>query len=80
MIETGLKSLGVLAYLREVLGGMKRGRSALKLCPRCGSPKLRLYTSLYIGLTPVQYVCERCGYKGPVVMEVQKEASQDQDV
>jgi C4-type Zn-finger protein len=27
-------------------------------------------------LTPEQYVCENCGYKGPVVMEIEEEGEQ----
>ena len=71
--------MGVLTVLFEVLGRLKRGRSAKKLCPKCGNPELRLSSVLDVWLTPEQYVCESCGYKGPIVMEVQEEASQDQD-
>jgi len=70
----------ILKNLREVFRGLKRRRSAsIKLCPRCGSPKIRLSSSLDIWLTPEQYVCERCGYKGPIVMEVEKEGNLHQD-
>jgi len=75
--------LGILKDLREVFRGLKRRKSALKLCPRCGSPKLRLsssfdtYPRMY-GLTPGQYVCENCGYKGPIVMEVEEEEKPSQ--
>lgn len=78
MTREGRKGLGILKDLREVLGGLKRRKSALKLCPVCGSSKIRLsssfdtYPRMY-GLTPGQYVCESCGYKGPIVMEVEKE-------
>jgi len=75
--------LGIFKDLREVLGGLKRRKSALKLCPRCGSSKLRLsssfdtYPRMY-GLTPGQYVCGSCGYKGPIVMEVEEEEKPSQ--
>jgi len=78
MTQKGRRGLGILKDLREVLGGLKRRKSALKLCPRCGSSKLRLsssfdtYPRMY-GLTPGQYVCESCGYKGPIVMEIEEE-------
>lgn len=78
MTRKGRKDLGILKDLREVLGRLKRRKSALKLCPRCGSSKLRLsssfdtYPRMY-GLTPGQYVCEKCGYKGPIVIEIEEE-------
>jgi len=63
--------VGILKDLGEILKGMKRRKQAIKLCPKCGSPKLRLSSSFDVWLTPEQYVCENCGYKGPVVMEVE---------
>jgi len=66
--------MDILKNLREVFKGIKRRRLiATKLCPRCGSHKLRLSSSFDIWLTPEQYVCEKCGYRGPIVMEVEKE-------
>ena len=68
--------MGILENLREVLKGLKRRKLVLKLCPRCGSPKLRLSSRFDVWLTPEQYVCEDCGYKGPVVMEIEEEGEQ----
>jgi len=73
MTRKGRKALGILKDMREVLGGLKRSKSALKLCPRCGSSKLRLSSRFDMWLMPGQYVCESCGYKGPIVMEVEEE-------
>jgi len=25
------------------------------------------------GITPVEYVCENCGYRGPIAMEIEEE-------
>jgi len=52
---------------------MKHKAPRKKYCPRCGSPNLKLSSSLDLWLTPAQYICEKCGYKGPVVMEKEDE-------
>jgi len=41
----------------------------VKCCPRCGGSNIRLFSKLDVWLTPEQYVCEDCGYKGPIVLE-----------
>ena len=64
--------MGILKDLREILKGMKRRNQTIKLCPKCGSPKLKLSSSFDIWLTPEQYVCRNCGYKGPIILEVEK--------
>jgi len=43
------------------------------VCPRCGSTRLRLSSRMDTWLTPTRYVCEDCGYIGPIVMEIEKE-------
>jgi len=68
--------LGLLKNLREVVGSLKRSQPKPKLCPRCASPKLRLSSRFDIWLFPEQYVCENCGYKGPIVMELEKEGTE----
>jgi hypothetical protein len=42
-------------------------------CPRCCSPKISLYSSLDLWLTPKKYVCSDCGYVGPIILELEKE-------
>ena len=64
--------MGILQNMREVLKGLKRRGAVKKLCPRCGSSKLQLSSRFDIWLTPEQYVCENCGYRGPIVMEVEE--------
>ncbi len=64
--------MGVLQNIHEVLKGLRRGGAVKKLCPRCGSSKLRLSSRFDIWLTPEQYICESCGYKGPIVMELEE--------
>lgn len=65
---------------REVVRGLKRRNVSPKFCPKCGSPKIQLASGIrsypkWYGLTPMQYVCEECGYKGPVAMEKDEENS-----
>ncbi len=72
--------MGILADFREVLKELKHkkiGEPTIYLCPKCGSKKISLssgfdtYPRLY-GITPRNYVCAQCGYKGPIVMEQTK--------
>lgn len=65
--------MGIFKNFREVVKNLKHNRPMLKLCPRCGSPKLRLSSRFDIWLFPEQYVCLNCGYKGPITMELEKE-------
>jgi len=71
-------NLGLLQNLREVVRSLKHRQPAPKLCPRCGSPRLRLSSRFDIWLFPEQYVCDNCGYKGPIVMELEKEETKEQ--
>ena len=45
--------------------------SITKLCPKCGSPNIDLSSIFDIWLTPEQYVCKDCGYKGSIVLEIE---------
>jgi predicted RNA-binding Zn-ribbon protein involved in translation (DUF1610 family) len=60
----------MLKDVREVIKSLKHGKPAKIYCPRCCSPKINLSSELDIWLTPKKYVCENCGYKGPIVMEI----------
>jgi len=64
-----------LEDLREVFKTLKRRKPSKIYCPRCGSPRIHLSSSLDYWLTPKKYVCDECGYKGPIVMELEKEES-----
>jgi len=62
-----------LQNLREVLKSLKHGKPTKIYCPRCCNPKISLSSSLDLWLMPRKYVCEACGYKGPIMMEIEKE-------
>ncbi|RLI24860.1 MAG: hypothetical protein DRO52_04905 [Candidatus Hecatellales archaeon] len=59
--------ISILSKLRHE--GFKRRKL---FCPRCGSPKLKPYSPLDGWLTPSQYVCEECGYRGAIVLEAEE--------
>jgi hypothetical protein len=63
--------------ITEVLKNLRRGRSGLKLCPVCQSSELEVVSSLSIGLTPTQYICKKCGYTGPLFIEIEKDNNQE---
>ena len=65
--------MGRLRELSKILKGLRRrGLSdrTVKVCPRCGSPDIHLSSSFDVWLTPEQYVCRNCGYKGPITLEL----------
>ncbi|UCE28612.1 MAG: hypothetical protein JSV85_04860 [Candidatus Bathyarchaeota archaeon] len=69
--------MNIFRNIREVLGGLKREKLAQKLCPKCGCRKLRISSSFdtyprMFGITPLEYVCAYCGYKGPIAMELEE--------
>jgi C4-type Zn-finger protein len=75
--------MGILRDVYRVVAGLKRkklGKQHATLCPRCGSPQLKRASSLntyprMYGLAPLSYVCADCGYKGPIVLELEEEES-----
>jgi predicted RNA-binding Zn-ribbon protein involved in translation (DUF1610 family) len=66
----------IIRNIREIVGNLKHDRPAPKLCPRCGNPRLRLSSRFDIWLFPEQYICEQCGYKGPITLELTPEKTE----
>jgi len=64
-----LKQLRLL--LRKIRWRSPSSKS-LKVCPRCGSINIRFSSKLDAWLTPKQYVCDDCGYVGPIVLEIEE--------
>jgi predicted RNA-binding Zn-ribbon protein involved in translation (DUF1610 family) len=62
-----------LENVLEVLNTLKHRKPSRIYCPKCASPKINLSNSLEIWLLPRKYLCEDCGYIGPIVMELEKE-------
>jgi hypothetical protein len=66
----------LLENVREVFKTLKHRRPSQIYCPRCCSPKIGLHSSLDFWLTPKKYVCENCGYVGPIFMEIEEESGE----
>lgn len=72
--------MGKFTDFREVIKELKhkkRGQIAIKLCPKCASPKISISSGLgtyprLFGITPGHYVCSNCGYEGPIILEQTK--------
>lgn len=62
-----------LEDIREVLDTLKHRKPSQIYCPRCASTRINLSSSFDIWLTPKKYLCEDCGYIGPIIMELEKE-------
>jgi hypothetical protein len=72
--------MGKFTDFREVIKELKhkkRGEATIKLCPKCASSKILIssgfdtYPRLF-GITPGHYICSKCGYKGPIILEKTK--------
>ncbi|MEM0087355.1 MAG: hypothetical protein QXT33_04945 [Thermofilum sp.] len=63
-----LHELGLQAVL-EAVGLEVRGSSGVLVCPVCLSASVRRVD--VVGLMPPVYVCEKCGYKGSLLLEVE---------
>ena len=61
-----------LQNIREVFKTLKHRKPTQIYCPRCASQKINLSSSLNMWLTPKTYLCQDCGYNGPIVMELEK--------
>lgn len=55
---------------------MKHRKASAIFCPRCCSPDIKLTSSLAYFLTPKQYYCDKCGYVGIVVLELEEDKDQ----
>ncbi|MEM1540559.1 MAG: hypothetical protein QXJ07_04170 [Candidatus Bathyarchaeia archaeon] len=68
--------MGILQNICDVLKILKHRSPSKIYCPKCGSPRIHLSSSLIYWLTPKKYVCEDCEYFGPIVMEIEKEENE----
>jgi len=63
-----------LQNLFKILRGLKRKKTpAYITCPKCGNPKIQRLRLGWLGITPIMYSCDECGYSGPLILEVDKE-------
>ena len=66
------KTMDILKNLRDTVKNLKHSPSTPKLCPKCGNHKIRLSTGFDGWIFPTQYLCPACGYKGPIILELEK--------
>lgn len=60
----------------DILRGLRwvsPSKNKILLCPRCGSQNIRLSSKFDAWLMPRRYVCDDCGYIGPIILEVDEE-------
>jgi predicted RNA-binding Zn-ribbon protein involved in translation (DUF1610 family) len=62
-----------LQNVREVLKSLKHRKPTKIYCPKCCSPKIKMHSTFDLWLTPQKYVCDNCGYIGPIILELEKE-------
>ena len=65
--------------IRDVLKSAKHRKPTQIYCPRCASPKIELPSSLAVWLTPKEYYCENCGYRGIIVMELEVDEKEKEE-
>ncbi len=56
---------------------LKRRQPSKMFCPRCGGSKIHLSSVFDSWLMPRSYICDECGYTGPIIMELEKEEDND---
>ncbi|MCW3981397.1 MAG: hypothetical protein NWF11_07995 [Candidatus Bathyarchaeota archaeon] len=64
--------MGKIQIFREILTGLRREKLTRKYCPRCRNPYISLSSKFDVWLLPEQYICEECGYHGPIVLEIEE--------
>jgi predicted RNA-binding Zn-ribbon protein involved in translation (DUF1610 family) len=58
--------------VRDVFKNTKHKKITTIYCPKCASKKIHIYNSLSYGFTTKLYLCDECGYNGPIIMELEK--------
>ncbi len=49
----------------------KKKKLKIMVCPVCGSTNIKKVSAFSGWLLPEEYVCLDCGYRGPVVAEIE---------
>lgn len=45
----------------------------ITVCPKCDNPNIRMASTFSGWLTQEEWVCDRCGYRGILVKEIEVE-------
>jgi len=54
-------------------------KKKIKVCPVCLSPNIRRSSPFDGWLTPEIYICDNCGYRGPIYAEIEVEINEESD-
>lgn len=54
----------------------KKKTIKIKVCPRCESRNIELLSPLGGWMTPEVYICLKCGYRGPIILEIEIDPSE----
>lgn len=57
-----------LSSIKNTLKEVKFSRPKPIFCPKCKSPEL--YSNNTYGILPPIYTCHKCGYEGPLFLEL----------
>ena len=62
----------LLQSINDLFRNLKHRRPSEIFCPRCCSPEIRKSSSFDSWLIPTRYICDKCGYFGSLIMELEK--------
>jgi len=51
--------------------GLKRRKRTIQVCPRCKAQTLRRSSQFDGWIFPDKFICNKCGYVGPLSVEVE---------
>jgi len=57
----------------------RRKVQRVRVCPICGSPRLKRESVFSGWLTPEIWVCLECGYRGPIYGEIEVEVGDESE-
>ncbi len=63
--------MSLLGGIKETLSHIRHRPPQRAFCPRCESPNIHPVPNF--GFYPEKYRCEKCGYEGVIVLELEKE-------
>jgi predicted RNA-binding Zn-ribbon protein involved in translation (DUF1610 family) len=66
-----------LKDLRETLKQIRHRKPQPKFCPVCRSHRIRAIS--LIGILPTTYVCDDCGYRGVLTLEIDEDADESDE-
>ncbi|MCJ7712971.1 hypothetical protein MUO66_00730 [Candidatus Bathyarchaeota archaeon] len=56
----------------ELFKNIKHRSPTRIFCPKCCNSEIKTSSFFDSWLTPTKYVCEKCGYIGPIFLELEK--------